>query len=43
MSTYPLTFAPIYLEKIWGGRNLQRLFGRELPEGQAEVPKVKFQ
>ena len=35
MSTYPLTFAPIYLEKIWGGRNLHRLFGRELPEGQA--------
>lgn len=28
---YPLKFHPIYKEKIWGGRNLDRLFGRELP------------
>ena len=35
MDVYPLKFEPIYLEKIWGGRNLQRLFARELPEGQA--------
>lgn len=34
MDLYPLTFEPIYLEKIWGGRNLQRLFGRELPGDQ---------
>ena len=33
MEMYPLTFQPIYKEKIWGGRNLQRLFGRKLPEG----------
>ena len=32
---YPLTFDPIYKEKIWGGRNLARLFGRELPSGAA--------
>lgn len=31
MEVYPLKFEPIYKEKIWGGRNLQRLFGRELP------------
>ena len=31
MDIYPLTFGPIYKEKIWGGRNLERLFGRELP------------
>ena len=31
MNVYPLTFEPIYKEKIWGGRNLARLFGRELP------------
>jgi mannose-6-phosphate isomerase len=31
MKPYPLTFNPIYKEKIWGGRNLQRLFGRDLP------------
>ena len=33
MSLYPLTFEPIYKEKIWGGRNLERLFGRRLPDG----------
>jgi len=31
---YPLKFEPIYKEKIWGGRNLQRLFGRDLPGEQ---------
>lgn len=30
---YPLKFTPIYKEKIWGGRNLERLFGRRLPGG----------
>jgi mannose-6-phosphate isomerase len=33
MQVYPLTFEPIYKEKIWGGRNLARLFDRALPEG----------
>ena len=33
MDIYPLTFGPIYKEKIWGGRNLERLFGRDLPPG----------
>lgn len=32
-SLYPLTFHPIYKEKIWGGRRFQDLFGRSLPEG----------
>ena len=31
MDVYPLKFEPIYHEKIWGGRNLERLFGRNLP------------
>ncbi len=31
MKLYPFKFEPIYKEKIWGGRNLERLFGRELP------------
>jgi len=31
MDVYPYLFAPIYLEKIWGGRSLERLFGRDLP------------
>jgi len=30
---YPLTFVPILKERIWGGRNLERLFGRTLPPG----------
>jgi mannose-6-phosphate isomerase len=28
---YPLTFEPILKDYIWGGRNLERLFGRKLP------------
>jgi mannose-6-phosphate isomerase len=31
---YPLKFTPIYKEKIWGGRSLERLFARALPPGQ---------
>jgi mannose-6-phosphate isomerase len=31
---YPLRFQPIYKEKIWGGRNLERLFDRRLPTGE---------
>lgn len=30
MPAYPLTFEPIYKEKVWGGRTLQKL-GRTLP------------
>jgi len=28
---YPLTFQPIFKERIWGGRNLASLYGKELP------------
>jgi len=28
---YPLTFHPIFKERVWGGHNLDRLFGKELP------------
>jgi len=31
---YPLRFKPIYKPKIWGGRNLERIFGRRLPPGE---------
>lgn len=31
MEPYPLKFEPVYIEKIWGGRNLERLFDRPLP------------
>jgi len=31
---YPLLFEPIFKERIWGGRNLERLFGKPLPAGK---------
>jgi len=30
---YPLTFEPALRHYIWGGRNLERLYGRKLPPG----------
>lgn len=30
---YPLTFQPIFKERVWGGRNLERLYGKALPPG----------
>jgi mannose-6-phosphate isomerase len=32
---YPLTFRPIFKERVWGARNLERLYGKQLP---ANVP-----
>ena len=35
MDIYPYKFEPIYKEKIWGGRTIERLFGRRLlPPGK---------
>ena len=34
MEAYPLKFEPIYKQRIWGGRRLQDVFGRELPAGR---------
>lgn len=31
---YPLTFQPVLKDYIWGGRNLERLYGRKLPPGK---------
>lgn len=31
---YPLFFKPVYKEIVWGGRNLERKFNRELPTGR---------
>ena len=28
---YPLTFQPIFKERVWGGRNLERLYHKHLP------------
>jgi len=30
---YPMTFEPVLKDYLWGGRNLERLYGRKLPEG----------
>jgi mannose-6-phosphate isomerase len=30
---YPFTFQPIFKERIWGGREIQRLYGKPLPPG----------
>jgi mannose-6-phosphate isomerase len=30
---YPLTFEPILMDRVWGGRNLDRLYHKSLPEG----------
>lgn len=29
---YPLTFQPIFKERVWGGRNLERLYQKPLPQ-----------
>jgi len=31
---YPLTFHPIFKERVWGGRELERLYGKPLPPGK---------
>jgi mannose-6-phosphate isomerase len=30
---YPLTFQPLFKERVWGGRNLERLYAKPLPPG----------
>ena len=29
----PLTFKPVFMERVWGGRRLEQLFGKPLPDG----------
>jgi mannose-6-phosphate isomerase len=31
---YPLTFHPIFKERIWGGRELEKLYAKKLPPGK---------
>jgi mannose-6-phosphate isomerase len=31
---YPLTFQPIFKERIWGGRELERLYAKKIPAGK---------
>ena len=32
---YPLRFIPLYYEKVWGGRRLDTVLGRELPPDES--------
>ena len=34
MKIYPLKFEPIYKERIWGGKFLHEVFGRQMPKGK---------
>jgi mannose-6-phosphate isomerase len=36
MTLYPLKFTPIFKERVWGGRNLERLYHKKLP-GSAPI------
>jgi mannose-6-phosphate isomerase len=31
---YPITFQPLFKDRIWGGRELERLYGKNIPAGQ---------
>jgi len=31
---YPLVFHPLFKERVWGGRELEKLFGKKLPPGK---------
>jgi mannose-6-phosphate isomerase len=31
---YPFTFRPIFKDRIWGGRELERLYAKKIPAGQ---------
>ena len=31
---YPLLFHPVFMERVWGGRNLERLYQKPLPAGK---------
>jgi mannose-6-phosphate isomerase len=35
MQLYPISFAPIFKERIWGGRRLASLYGKALPIGKS--------
>jgi len=30
---YPLTFHPVFKERVWGGREIEKLYGKKLPAG----------
>ena len=34
MSFYPFKFHPLFMERLWGGRELEKLYGKALPPGK---------
>src|SRR2546423_11144034 len=32
--TEPISFEPLFMERVWGGRRLETLFGKALPHGR---------
>ena len=30
---YPFIFQPIFKDRVWGGRELERLYGKKIPTG----------
>ena len=30
---YPFIFQPIFKDRVWGGRELERLYGKKIPAG----------
>ena len=29
----PIVFEPLFMERVWGGRRLETLYGKHLPQG----------
>ena len=33
----PITFTPLYMDRVWGGRELERVYGRSLPDATTPI------
>ncbi|BCU79102.1 type I phosphomannose isomerase catalytic subunit [Luteolibacter sp. LG18] len=33
----PITFTPLYMDRVWGGRELERVYGRTLPDATTPI------
>ncbi|MGC4016426.1 MAG: class I mannose-6-phosphate isomerase [Luteolibacter sp.] len=33
----PITFTPLYMDRVWGGRELERVYGRHLPDANTPI------
>ena len=39
---YPLIFQPIFKERVWGGREIEKLYGKKLPPANPSANRGKF-